>query len=87
MRTPFKLQLERCMHPHNSSPMWSLSAPGLPWQGMPASLMCVQAEGVMWVVNSVFQGAGGNSRAIDTNSQDTGRPELYVRGAHVNVHM
>ena len=43
--------------------------------------MCMQVDGLMWITNCVFQGAGNNSRAIDTNTINGGRPELYIGGA------
>ena len=40
----------------------------------------------MWITNSVFQGAGNNSRAIDTNTVDKGVPELYISGTSTALY-
>lgn len=45
---------------------------------------CVQVDGLMWITNCVFQGAGENSRAIDANTINGGRPALYIGGAHAS---
>ena len=34
----------------------------------------------MWITNSVFQGAGTKSRAIDVSAGPGGSPKLYIEG-------
>lgn len=42
-----------------------------------------QVDGLMWITDCVFQGSGGNGRAIDTNTINGGVPELYIRGVTI----
>ena len=52
----------------------------------------MQIDGLMWINNCVFQGAGLNGRAVDMNTDNgrvdgrTGRPSLYIKGTfHVQT--
>lgn len=46
--------------------------------GTSSSVLILHVDGLMWITNSVFQGAGSKGRAIDTNTIDRGVPELFV---------
>ena len=65
--------------PRSSCPYTLTSAQAGPRTDSDASF--VQVDGLMWITNSVFQGAGSMGRAIDTNTIDRGVPELFVSGA------
>eukprot|EP00892_Ulva_mutabilis_P000467 jgi/Ulvmu1/10420/UM062_0016.1 len=43
-----------------------------------SSVLVLHAAGDMWITNSVFQGAGNNSRAIGVSTKDGGGPSLFV---------
>eukprot|EP00892_Ulva_mutabilis_P011719 jgi/Ulvmu1/891/UM100_0046.1 len=47
--------------------------------------LCLQAGGLLWVTNSVWQGAGSHSRAFDVSTRQLGRPKLYVGGTAVTT--
>lgn len=47
----------------------------------------MQIDGDMWVTNSVFEGAGDRSRAIDVPTKDGGFPRLLVQGARSSCRL
>eukprot|EP00892_Ulva_mutabilis_P000465 jgi/Ulvmu1/10419/UM062_0015.1 len=43
-----------------------------------SSVLVLHVDGDMWITNSVFQGAGNNSRACDVTSRDEGLPRMFM---------
>eukprot|EP00892_Ulva_mutabilis_P011741 jgi/Ulvmu1/893/UM100_0049.1 len=46
--------------------------------GGDSAVLCLQTDGLLWVTNSVWQGAGSNCRAFDVDTADAGNPSLYI---------
>jgi hypothetical protein len=51
-----------------------------------SSTLMLHKDGNLWITNSVFQGRGDPSRAIDVNTLDKGSPLVYFESAHHVAH-